>query len=406
MSTPPIRAGRRGIEVDDLAAATGHAPAVRADLAAFHPQDDVRVCLDPAARSASGVTAESGGPLGGCSLASGPVAFLPALPEGLTARPLRADDAAAVAAVLAAAEQVDDTGEHPDAEGVAEWWRGWSIDPGRDGLAVLDPAELVVAYATVMASPTYRDALTVYLEGRVRPDLRERGIGRGLLAWQLARGTALHAERHPEAPGALTVEVPGGMPSLEALARRAGLRAERWYREMQRPLTDLPEPRPLAGADIVPFTWDRDDEVRRAHNAAFTRHHGSSERDPESWGALFTGQRGFRPDLSRLAVEDGVVIGYVLAYVYEADTAARGTREVVLGQIGVLPPARGRGVAGALIVEVLLAAAAGDCQSAGLGVDTENVTGALRLYEGLGFRPVRSRVSWTLDLPPVPERRA
>jgi mycothiol synthase len=196
------------------------------------------------------------------------------------------------------------------------------------------------------------------------------------------------------------------MPSLEPLVRRAGLEAERWYREMQRLLTDLPEARPVPGLDIVPFAWDRDDEVRRAHNAAFTRHHGSSERDPEAWEALFTGQRGFRPDLSRLAVEDGAVVGYVLAYVYEADTAARGTRQVVLGQIGVLPPARGRGVASALITEVLEAAARNDCESAGLGVDTENVTGALRLYEGLGFRPVRSRVSWTLDLSPVAERRA
>jgi mycothiol synthase len=325
------------------------------------------------------------------------------LPDGLTARPLSDDDAGAVAAVLAAAEQIDDTGEYPDAEDIAEWWRGWSLEPPRDGLAVCDPAGVVVAYATVMASPTFREALAVYLEGRVRPDLRERGIGRALLAWQLDRGAALHAERHPEAPGALTVEVPGGMPSLEALVRRAGLEAERWYRELQRPLTDLPEVRPLPGLDVVPFTWDRDDEVRRAHNASFTRHHGSSERDPEAWQSLFTGQRSFRPDLSRLAVEDGAVVGYVLAYVYEADTAARGTREVVLGQIGVLPPARGRGVASGLIAEVLRVAAASDCEIAGLGVDTENVTGALRLYEGLGFRPVRSRVTWALDLAPVVE---
>jgi mycothiol synthase len=239
----------------------------------------------------------------------------------------------------------------------------------------------------------------------VRPDFRERGIGRALLAWQVTRGTALHAERQPDAPGALTVEVPGGMPSLEALVRRAGFAPERWYREMQRPLTDVPESQPVPGVDIVPFTWDRDDEVRRAHNAAFTRHHGSSERDPEAWQALFTGRRSFRPDLSRLAVEDGAVAGYVLAYVSEADTAARGAREVSLGQIGVLPDARGRGVATTAIVEVLRAAAQ-DCRTAALGVDTDNVTGALRLYEGLGFRPVRARVSWARALPPVGERRA
>jgi mycothiol synthase len=331
---------------------------------------------------------------------------IPALPDGLTSRPLSDDDPAPVAALLAAAEQVDDTGEFPDAEDVAEWWRGWDLEPARDGLVVLDQAGVVVAYATVMASPTFREAFAVYLEGRVRPDLRGQGVGRALLAWQLDRGRALHAERHPEAPGALTVEVPGGMASLEGLVRRAGLVAERWYREMQRPLTDLPEARALEGADLVPFTWDRDDEVRRAHNAAFTRHHGSSERDPAAWQALFTGQRGFRPELSRLAVEDGAVVGYVLAYVYEADTAARGTREVVLGQIGVLPQARGRGVATALIAAVLREAAQQDCHGAALGVDTENVTGALRLYEALGFRTVRTRVSWTLALPAVEERPA
>ncbi|MDP9392347.1 MAG: VOC family protein [Actinomycetota bacterium] len=36
------------IEVEDLAAATEHALAVGAELADFQPQDDVRVCLDPA----------------------------------------------------------------------------------------------------------------------------------------------------------------------------------------------------------------------------------------------------------------------------------------------------------------------------------------------------------------------
>jgi mycothiol synthase len=246
----------------------------------------------------------------------------------------------------------------------------------------------------------------VHLEGRVRPDLRGWGIGRALLAWQLDRGAAVHAEREPQAPGALTVEVPGTMPALQSLVRRAGLRPERWYREMQRPLTDIPEPPAVDGVDIVPFSWDRDDEVRRAHNAAFTRHHGSSVRDTDAWQSLFTGQRNFRADLSRLAIADGAVIGYVLAYVFEADTAARGSREVSLGQIGVLPAARGRGVASAVIADVLRAAAGNDCQRAALGVDTENVTGALRLYEGLGFAPVRTRVSWTRDLPSAAERPA
>ena len=329
------------------------------------------------------------------------MAELSALPEGLTARPLQADDVAAVAALLAAAEQVDDTGEYPDADDLAEWWSGWSADPAQDGVAVCDPAGLVVGYATTLASPTFRESFDVFLEGRVRPDHRGRGVGRALLAWQLERGPAVHAERHPEVPGRLKVGVAEAMTSLESMVRRAGLTAERWYRAMERPLPDLPAATDVPGLEMVPFTPDRDDEVRCAHNASFTEHHGSSERDPATWRSLFTGQRAFRPDLSVLALEDGVVVGYALAYVYEADTKATGKRQLHLGQIGVLPRARGRGVATAVIAASLRAGAENGCVTAGLDVDSGNVTGALRLYEALGFTTTRTSVSWELALPPV-----
>jgi mycothiol synthase len=328
------------------------------------------------------------------------VADLPEFSDGYVPRPLRADDAAAAAAVLAAAEAVDDTGEYPDAADLTEWWDTWDTDLERDGVAVCDPAGLLIAFASLTASPTIRDAYRVYLDGRVRPDHRDKGLGRRLLSWSLARGTEIHAERHPEAPARLVVGVAEKMTSLESLVRRAGLQAEQWLRHMERPLTDLPPLQPVPGIELVPFGWERDDEVRRAHNAAFTEHHGSSDRDPATWQSLFTGQRSFRPDLSLLALQDGAVAGYLLAYVYEADTQATGRRLAEFGQIGVLPPARGRGVASALIAAALRAAADRDCKSAGLQVDSDNVTGALRLYEKLGFTTARTQVSWSLALPP------
>ena len=327
------------------------------------------------------------------------MADLPALPEGLIARPLAADDVAAVAALVAASEQVDDTGEYPDAEDLTEWWTGWGMDFGRDGVAVTDGSGLVVAFAAAMSPRNLRGSHNVYLEGRVRPDQRGKGIGRALLGWQLERGAEIHAERHPEAPGALIVPVPEAMTSLESLVERAGLTAERWYWQMQRPLADLPEPQAVPGVELVPFAWERDDEIRRAHNAAFTEHHGSAERDPAAWQALFTGQRAFRPELSVLAVEDDALVGYVLAYVYEADCAATGVRETHLGQIGVLPRVRGRGVASALIAAALRTGADNGCERAGLEVDADNVTGALRLYEKLGFATTRLRTSWSRSLP-------
>jgi mycothiol synthase len=326
---------------------------------------------------------------------------IPALPDGLTVRPLRMDDAGAVAALLETAEPIDDTGEHFDAEDLAEWWRGTPVDFTKDGVAVEDGAGELAGYAVALPSRTFRGAYPVYLEGRVHPEQRDRGIGRALLAWQLDRGAQLHAERHPEAPARLVVGVAPGLAALEGLCRRAGMVAERWYRDMERLLTDLPAVTVPPGVELVRWTPDRDDEVRRVHNAAFTEHHGSSERDPATWQALFTGQRAFRPDLSALALADGAVVAYALAYVYEADARATGQRQIHFGQIGVLPEARGRGLATAVIAEGLRLGAAGDCQTAGLNVDSDNVTGALRLYEGLGFQTIRTNVTWSLPLPPA-----
>jgi ribosomal protein S18 acetylase RimI-like enzyme len=196
------------------------------------------------------------------------------------------------------------------------------------------------------------------------------------------------------------------MATLEGLCRRAGLVAERWYRDMERLLTHLPPVTVPPGVELVRWTPDRDDEVRRVHNAAFTEHHGSSERDPSTWQALFTGQRAFRPDLSAVALAGGAVVAYALAYVYEADARATGQRQIHFGQIGVLPEARGRGLATAVIAEGLRLGAAHDCRTAGLDVDSDNVTGALRLYEKLGFQTIRTNVTWARFLLPAGGARA
>jgi mycothiol synthase len=325
-----------------------------------------------------------------------------ALPAGLTARPLTLADADAAAELLEAAEAVDDTGEHEDAADLTEWWGRELVDLPHDGRAVVTDGGRLVAWATSIAPRGGRDALRLWTEGRVHPDWRGRGIGRALLDWQVRRGTEQHAAVAPPGlPGRLVASAYPAMTSAARLFERAGFTAERYYHAMERDLADVPEVRPAPGVELVPFAWDRDDEVRRAHNASFTAHHGSTERDELAWRSWFTGQRAFRPDLSVLALVDGAVAGYVLGYVYEADTRATGVATVHLGQIGVLPTARGRGVATAAIAASLRAAAEAGCGRAALDVDSENSTGALALYERVGFRTARTRTAWALAIPPV-----
>ena len=198
----------------------------------------------------------------------------------------------------------------------------------RDGLAVCDAAGLVRRLrdrdglrrpsATPSPSTSRAGCAPTCAGAGHRPGAAGRGSS--------TAATALHAERHPEAPG--RADRRGARRRCRRWRRWSagpGSRPERWYREMQRPLTDLP----AAAAGPRRRRWCRSPGTATTRCGGRTtppspEHHGSSERDPEAWQSLFTGQRGFRPDLSRLAIEDGAVVGYVLAYVFEADTAARG----------------------------------------------------------------------------------
>jgi mycothiol synthase len=328
---------------------------------------------------------------------------LPAVPTGLRARPLRADDMPALADLLEAAEPVDDTGEHEDAEGIAEFLVNDRVALDGDTCAVLTDDGRLVAYASTVDLGDHRDEYAVRIDGRVHPDWRGRGIGRALVGWELARCAELHRARHPEMPGRFALGVPSAMTSLDRLVRRAGFQPVQYYFSMTRPLTDLPPLRTVDGIELAPFDGSRDDEVRRAHNVAFVDHFGTAERDAYAWQTWFTGQKAFRPELSRLALAGGAVVGYSLVYEYDADTAATGVREAYFGQIGVLPAARGRGIASAVIVASLHAAAEDGLGRAGLTVDSNNTTGALRLYEALGFTVDRRETVMAFRVPALVE---
>jgi mycothiol synthase len=327
------------------------------------------------------------------------------LPAGLTARPLRAEDMAAVADLLVAAEPVDDTGENEDADDLTEFLVNDRVDLDRDTVAVL-AGDALVGYACTVDLGDHRDEYALMLFGRVHPDRRGQGIGRALVGWQLARSAELHRERHPEMPGRFAIGVASAMTSLEALVQRSGFAPVQYYFVMRRPLTDLPAVRPVSGVELQPFDPERDDEVRRVHNLAFVDHFGTAERDSFAWQQWFTGQRAFRRGLSWLALADGAVVGYCLVYEYDADTEATGVREAYIGQVGVARSARGRGLGSALIAASLHSAAADGADRAGLTVDTNNTTGALQLYERLGFAVDKRETVWARRVPALVDSTA
>jgi ribosomal protein S18 acetylase RimI-like enzyme len=141
-----------------------------------------------------------------------------------------------------------------------------------------------------------------------------------------------------------------------------------------------------------------DEALRLTHNEVFLDHWGFTPRSVESWNARHAGSRSFRGGSSYLVLDGETIAAYVLCYEWDADTALTGIRELYIGQVGTRRPYRGRGLARAALAKVLAEAAQAGYKRSGLGVDADNPTGALGLYESLGFTVHSKWITYSLPL--------
>src|SRR4051812_17154665 len=100
-----------------------------------------------------------------------------------------------------------------------------------------------------------------------------------------------------------------------------------------------------------------------------------------------TGDTDFDPTVWWLAERDGELVGCALHW-----------RTGWLKDLAVGESERGRGLAAALVLHGLTEFARRGVKRVGLKVDAANPTGAVRLYERLGFRIERREAVWALSL--------
>jgi mycothiol synthase len=262
-------------------------------------------------------------------------------------------------------------------------------------VAILDGA--IVGYARVWHRPSGEREERAFVVGGVDPEFRRQGVGTMLMEWLLGRA------------GELLQAVPNQLPrfvrsmafdfeeSAIRLYQRHGMKPVRYHDELLRELIDIPDLVVPAGVDIIVWDPDRSEEARLAQNAAFADHWGSTPRDREAWEHDLTGF-GVRLDLSYLATANGDVIGVCRNSHYPSDQAVTGRLDGWIDQLSVVRSHRQRGVASALIMASLRSFQEAGFTHAALGVDSENPTGAYRVYERLGFRRQHRSVMHQLDL--------
>jgi mycothiol synthase len=266
------------------------------------------------------------------------------------------------------------------------------FDPRRDVLlAEFDG----IAVAATEVDVRTRDGIGVHhVEGWVDPTWRRRGLGRALLHWTERR--ALEVARVDGRRGERVMSAwPDAMQAgAVALYEQEGYSIVRYgflmTRDLADPISDsvLPdgvEIRPVLAADHRAI-WDADVEAFRDHWGRAER----TEADYQRWFAVPELDTG----LWRVAWDGTDVAGSVMPFIYPELNETLGVRRGWLEHVSVRRPWRRRGLASALIVESLRALREAGMTEAALGVDAENVTGALRVYEAIGFRRARTDVAY------------
>jgi mycothiol synthase len=338
------------------------------------------------------------------------VADAPRIP-GLRFRTFRGPaDAGALTDVLNAESAADGVDEHVTAAEVAAELEHASEEDPRRTLVVAEIDGRVVAFGR----RAWRDrGVFVAYEhtGFVHPDVRRRGLGRALLRHQataLGDLAVAHARREGTATtrdgygAAAAAPAPDATPADRFLftwtdTRRSGamalLEAEgytpvRWYLDLERPsLDDLPVT--VLPPGIAMRAPDGSDEgllraALAAEDEAFQDHWGHHAMTDDDADAVLA-EPDLDPSLWRLAWDGDAIAGVIRAIVYAEENARLGHRRVWIDHLSVRRPWRGRGIARALMIAVMADARERGLTSAWLGVDTDNTTGALGLYERLGF---------------------
>jgi mycothiol synthase len=260
-----------------------------------------------------------------------------------------------------------------------------NCDPERDMLfAEVNGATIAFSRAWWVAESAGERLYTSL--GFVRPDWRRKGLGAAMLRYDEGRLREIAGGHPAEGPRFFRVWATDKEHGAQALFAKAGYEPVRHYIQMVRPMASpLPDavmPEGLKVRAVEPgqirAVWEAMWEARQDHWGYVA----PTEQDYERW----TKGRLFVPHLWKVAWDGDEVAGMVLNRIDEAQNEQYGRRRGYTQDIFVRRPWRRHGLARSLLTQSIQMFREMGMEETALGVDTQNPSGALQLYESVGYR--------------------
>jgi mycothiol synthase len=234
------------------------------------------------------------------------------------------------------------------------------------------------------------------------PANRLPGVLPTMMDYLEARAGWLGGKRPTEQDAILRTMASEGEHEYLVEIKRRGYQPERYFYEMTRPtLQDIPQPPRPTGIELRPVREDHMRAIWEAKDEAFQDHWGHRQATEEDYQG-FLEDPVQDPSCWVVAWDGDQIAGMVLNFIDGDENRQWDRLRGYTEDISVRRPWRRRGLATYMIAESLRRLRDLGMEEAALGVDADNPSGALTLYERLGYQVDRRSTSYARSTPSSP----
>lgn len=322
------------------------------------------------------------------------------LPVGYSCRPVTMADLETVVSFLNLCS-IHDIGvpdETPDT--LKNFWESPGFDMATSTMAVFDPHGQIIGYCNVSDAMPVPVHPWVWL--RIHPQNSEPAIGPALLAWGETRACQAILRVPHDARVAMRSSTVNTAVSQKQLLENYGFTLVRHFWRMAMELDKEP-PTPQWPQGITLRTYADYPDMRAIFHAleeGFEDHWGQvpqpEDQAFERFQHFLTTYEGYDPKLVYVAMDGDEIAAVNVCVTCVEDDPDMGW----VDDLSVRRPWRRKGLALALLHHCFGEFYQRGKKRVGLGVDTQNLTGATRLYERAGMHPSRQWDTYEKELRP------
>lgn len=269
-----------------------------------------------------------------------------------------------------------------------------NCDPFTDMVLVEDGNGRLVGYTRTDWWQVVDGARKYAAFAKIDPDMRGSDLALALLRSAIDHSVSIAATHDVDCPRVLEGWASDREPDFAAAYEVLGFEPVTFSATMVRPhledILDAPLP---AGLELRPVESSHLRAIWEADIEAFRDHWGFSEQTEDDWQRFLSSPRRDE-SMWKVAWAGDRVVGQVRSYIDPEANEVLGRLRGWTEDISTRREWRKRGVARALICESLRELKDRGMSEAALSVHTENLTGAFRLYESLGYEVVERSTTY------------